>query len=521
MEKLVVKNLSKSFGSVKANQHVDLTVESGEVHAILGENGAGKTTLMKCIYGLHKIDEGEIYYEGESMENHSVSDSIKKGIGMVHQHFMLVHNMNAAENVMIGLEDIGKVFINQKSVEARLSEIMDKYHLHVDMNCQIQNMSVGAQQRVEILKALYRQSSLLILDEPTAVLTPQEIEDLFRFIEEYIRQDNSVVLITHKLDEIMKIADRITVMRAGVKTGTFRKTDIKDKKELAEKMMGESIEWDIKRKVNTEGLEKVLEVKDLVVRDNRGLNALNGVSFDLHKGEILGVAGVSGNGQTELAEALAGLRPIHEGEIFYDGENIANMSPRKIQEMQIRYIPEDRHRVGLILDYSLRDNYMLGKFYAEPSSHGLRLDHKYNNDMSEKLLKEYNVMATDIWQKARTLSGGNQQKIILGRELSAEPRILISTQATRGLDIASTIFVQQCIMEQKEKGTGILYISTELDEIMEICDRVVVFYEGRIIKTFMTGELDKWQIGLLMAGNKDHQSMSCKREKGNENTREV
>lgn len=521
MKKLVVRNLSKSFGSVKANQHVDLTVESGEVHAILGENGAGKTTLMKCIYGLHKMDEGEIYYEGDSMENYSISDSIKKGIGMVHQHFMLVHNMNVVENVMIGLEDIGKVFIDKKKVEARLTEIMKKYHLQVDMNCQIQNMSVGAQQRVEILKALYRKSSLLILDEPTAVLTPQEIEDLFRFIKEYVKQGNSVVLITHKLDEIMKIADRITVMRAGIKTGTFVKTDIKDKKELAEKMMGESIEWDIKHKVNTEGLEKILEVKNLVVRDNRGLNVLNGVSFDLHEGEILGVAGVSGNGQTELAEALAGLRSVKQGEIVFDGKNIANKTPREIQQMQIRYIPEDRHRVGLILDYSLRDNYMLGKFYAEPSSHGLRLDHKYNSEMSENLLEKYNVMATDIWQKARTLSGGNQQKIILGRELSAKPRILIATQTTRGLDIASTKFVQQCIMEQKEKGTGVLYVSTELDEIMEMCDRVIVFYEGKIIETFMTGELDRWQIGLLMAGNKEHQAMSCKREEANENTREV
>lgn len=506
MKKLKIVGLKKQFGDVVANDSVDFDLDKGEVHAIIGENGAGKTTLMKCIYGLYAPDEGEIFYQGKKFSFHSIHESIKNGIGMVHQHFMLVHNMTALENIMLGLKSARAPFLDKKSVFAKVTGLMENYQIKVDLNQEIRNLSVGAQQKVEILKALYRKSSLLILDEPTAVLTPQEIKELFVFIKQYTGKGNSVVLITHKLDEILEISDRITVMRAGKTVGTYHRKDIRDKNELAEKMVGENIELSIKRaekraEENRSLRIPVFKVKDLVVKDNRGLKAVNNVTFDLYQGEILGVAGVAGNGQTELAEALTGLRKPCEGSIILDKENIGTLNPRERQKRKIRYIPEDRHKHGLILDFSVKDNLLLGRYYEEPYSTGGKLNLAHNSLYAKQKVEEYHVLTPDVNAHVAHLSGGNQQKLILARELAFPPKVLIAAQPTRGLDVAATKFVQRSILKQKEAGTAVLYISTELEEIFEISDRIMVLYKGNIAGIFDTGSVDIWTIGLLMAGH--------------------
>ncbi|MEI7884407.1 MAG: ABC transporter ATP-binding protein [Clostridia bacterium] len=503
MKKLDVIGLRKSFGNVIANDSVNFDVYDGEVHAILGENGAGKTTLMKCIFGLYPPEVGEIYYEGQKFSSHSVKDSIDKGIGMVHQHFMLVYNMTVLENIMLGLKSERAPFLDKKIVTAKMLDLMNKYQINIDLKQEIRNLSVGAQQRVEILKMLYRKSSLLILDEPTAVLTPQEIEELFVFIRQYTGQGNSVVLITHKLDEILEIADRITVMRLGKNVGTFARKDIKDKNELAAKMVGEKIELSILHSKNKQNNPiPAISIKNLVVKDNRGLKAVDNVTFDMFEGEILGVAGVSGNGQTELAEALAGLRRPDSGNIYLAAEDVSKLNPRGIQNKNIRYIPEDRHKYGLILNFSVKDNLLLGRYYAEPYSTNGKLNHTNNDLYAEKKIKEFNVMTPNSKERVEHLSGGNQQKLILARELASQPNVLIATQPTRGLDVAAAKFIQRSILKQRDAGTAVLYVSTELEEIFEMSDRIMVLYKGNIAGIFDISLANIQEIGLLMAGHK-------------------
>ncbi|ATW25849.1 ABC transporter ATP-binding protein [Candidatus Formimonas warabiya] len=503
MKKLEIVGLTKQFGDIAANDGVDFDLNEGEVHAIIGENGAGKTTLMKCIYGLYAPDGGEIFYEGKKFSFHSIHESIKNGIGMVHQHFMLVPNMTVLENIMLGLKSERAPFLDQKKVSAQVTGLMETYQIRVELHQEIRNLSVGAQQKVEILKALYRKSSLLILDEPTAVLTPQEIEELFAFIRQYTGKGNAVVLITHKLDEILEISDRITVMRAGKSVGTYQRKEIKDKNELAVKMVGENIELLVKKeKTGRDSRTPVLQVKNLVVKDNRGLRAVNGVTFNLYQGEIVGVAGVSGNGQTELAEALAGLRKPGAGSMMLGEENISTLNPRERQKRNIRYIPEDRHKHGLILDFSVKDNLLLGRYYQEPCSSGGKLNHTYNDSFARKKVEEYHVLTPDVNARAAHLSGGNQQKLILARELAVPPQVLIAAQPTRGLDVAATKFVQRWILKQKEAGTAVLYISTELEEIFDMSDRIMVLYHGDIVGVFDAGAVDLWTVGLLMAGRR-------------------
>lgn len=502
MKKLEIIGLTKRFGNVLANNSVNFDLCQGEVHAILGENGAGKTTLMKCIYGLYPPDGGEIFYEGRKLRSSSVAQSIANGIGMVHQHFMLVHNMTVLENIMIGLKSARAPFLDKKNVAAKMRELMNTYQIHVELEQEIRNLSVGAQQKVEILKALYRQSSLLILDEPTAILTPQEIEELFVFIRQYVLQGNSVVLITHKLNEILEISDRITVMRLGKNVGTYERKDIKDHHELASKMVGETIDLAVQNvRQKREAQIPVVKVKDLLVKDNRGLKAVNGITFDLYKGEILGVAGVAGNGQIELVEALTGIRKAWGGSIVLGEEDITNLSPREIQNKRIRYIPEDRHKYGLILQFSVKDNFLLGRYYQEPCSTRGKLNHAYNSTFAQSKVKEFNIMTPGINQQGKHLSGGNQQKLILARELASRPDILIAAQPTRGLDVAATKFVQRSILQQKEAGTAVLYISTELEEIFDLSDRIMVLYKGNIAGLFEAGSVSVEEIGLLMAGH--------------------
>lgn len=501
MKIIEVDNLKKHFGTVLANDGVDFDIIKGEIHSVLGENGAGKTSLMNCIYGLYHPDSGKILYKGTEITSHSVRESMARGIGMVHQHFMLVHNMTALENIMLGLKSTTPPFLNKQSVAAELNQLMEKYRIRVDLHKEIWDISVGAQQKVEILKMLYRKSCLLILDEPTAVLTPQETEELFSFIRQYIGQGNSVVLITHKIEEILDISSRITVMRAGKNVGTYKREEIKDKTELAYLMIGKKIELSVKNiSGESEKLLTAISVQDLVVKDNRGLKAVDSVSFDIFKGEILGVAGVSGNGQSELAEALTGLRKCHSGKVLVNGEDISNLSPREIQLKNIRHIPEDRHKYGLVLDFSVEENMLLGRFFSKPYSIKGKINHIYNSILAEKKVKEYNIRTQSIKTTTRKLSGGNQQKLILSRELLIKPDVLIAVQPTRGLDIGAAKFVQKRILEQKEAGAAVLYISTELEEILDMSDRIMVFYEGKIVCTFDAHEVDTWTLGLLMTG---------------------
>ncbi|KUO50096.1 MAG: hypothetical protein APF76_06420 [Desulfitibacter sp. BRH_c19] len=502
MKKLEVVGLKKSFGNVIANDSVNFDLNKGEVHCILGENGAGKTTMMNCIYGIYPLDDGEIFYEGQKFTVHSVNESIKKGIGMVHQHFMLVHNMTVLENIMLGLKSAKAPFLDKKNVSLELKKLMSKYQIGLDLDQEIRNLSVGSQQSVEILKVLYRESSLLILDEPTAVLTPSETKKLFEFIKQYVKQGNSVVLITHKLEEILDISHRITVMRAGKNVGTYERKDIKDKKELASKMVGEIIDLKLKNSSQRPSEQvPALRVKNLLVKDNRGLDVVRDVSFDIYKGEILGIAGVSGNGQNELTEALAGIRKLDGGNITIGDKKIVKHNSREMQKNKVRYIPEDRHRYGLILSFSVKDNLLLSRYYEEPYSTQGKLNHSYNLSYAENKVKEFNVITPSVDVPAENLSGGNQQKLILARELAFQPDVLIATQPTRGLDVSAAKFVQKCIIKQKEMGTAVLYVSTELDEIIDMSDRIIVMYNGRIVGTFNSSSANIGEIGALMAGN--------------------
>lgn len=502
MKRLEVAGLKKVFGTVVANNHVDFDLEGEEVHCILGENGAGKTTLVNCIYGIHTPDEGTIMLNGEPFTSHSLTDSIKKGIGMVHQHFMLVHNMTVLENIALGLKSKKEPFIDKKTITDELHRLMETFRISVDLNEVIQNLSVGAQQTVEILKVLYRKSNLLILDEPTAVLTPSEISDFFNFIRQYIRHGNSVILITHKLEEVLDISNRITVMRGGKNAGTFKRSEVKDKHELAARMVGEDIELSLRNKSAAAGKRvQAMSVDNLIVKDNRGLKAVNDVSFELFKGEILGIAGVSGNGQTELAEALAAIRPPESGTVTVKGEQVLKFTPREMQNRNIRYIPADRQKSGLILKFSVRDNLILSRYYEQPYSRKGVLDHAHNREFAIRKIRDYNVLTPNIEIPVETLSGGNQQKLILARELASKPDILIAMQPTRGLDIAAAKFVQQSILEQKEAGTAVLYISTALDEVIDMSDRVAVIYKGKIVGVFENHSADIKKIGALMAGH--------------------
>ncbi len=502
MKRLEVVSLKKQFGTVVANDCVDFDLESEEVHCILGENGAGKTTLMNCIYGIYSPDGGEILLDGNPFTVHSVTDSIRQGIGMVHQHFMLVHNMTVLENVALGLKSRKEPFIDRETITDELHRIMETFKIDVDLNTQIQNLSVGAQQSVEILKVLYRKSKLLILDEPTAVLTPSEINDFFNFIKEYINHGNSVILITHKLEEVLDISNRITVMRGGKRVGTFKRSEVKDKHELAAMMVGDDIELSLQNKLDPpRNRIEALSVQDLVVKDNRGLNAVDQISFTMYKGEILGIAGVSGNGQTALAEALAGIRTPDSGSVSIGEKLVRSFSPREMQEMHLRYIPPDRQRSGLVLKFSVKDNMLLSRYYEAPYSRRGVLNHAHNREFANRKVEDYKVLTPDIDASAEKLSGGNQQKLILARELASQPDILIAMQPTRGLDVGAAKFVQGTILDQRKAGTSILYISTALDEVMDMSDRIAVMYKGKIVGIFDASSASIREIGALMAGH--------------------
>jgi len=496
---LELRGISKAFPGVLANDHIDLALEEGEIHALLGENGAGKTTLMNILYGLYTPDEGEIFIQGRKAEIHSPSDAIAQGIGMVHQHFMLVPVFTVTENVMLGVESTRwGIFLKREGAAQRVQEISEQYGLKVDPNAYVEDIPVGVQQRVEIIKILYREADILILDEPTAVLTPQEVKELFVIMHSLVQEGKSIIFITHKLKEVMAIADRITVLRDGRTVGTTKpeKTSLE---ELASMMVGREVILTVDKKPPQLG-EVVLEVKDLKVRDDRGDLAVKGISFDVRAGEILGVAGVQGNGQTELVEALTGLRSVEEGGVHILGTDTTHATPRKILEEGVAHVPEDRQRDGLVLSYPLLDNLVLNTYYLPPFANGIAINDRAIIAAAKERVEAFDIRTPSIFITTTSLSGGNQQKTIVAREFSRPIRLLIAAQPTRGLDVGSIEYIHQRIMEKRDEGCAVLLVSPELDEVMTLSDRIAVMYEGKIVALLPAEEATREELGLLMAG---------------------
>ncbi len=496
---LELRGITKQFPGVLANDNVNLTLEKGEIHALLGENGAGKTTLMNILYGLYKPTKGEIFINDAKVDIYGPTDAIRQGIGMVHQHFMLVPVLTVTENVMLGEEALKSgVFLDRKAVTARIREISKKYGLHVDPDAYVKDLPVGIQQRVEIIKVLYRQANILILDEPTAVLTPQEVEELFGIIQSLVAQGVSLIFITHKLKEVLSVADRITVIRRGKTVGTATPAE-STQQSLAELMVGRAVELTVK-KTKANPTEPVLVVDDIYVKNDRDAIAVGGVSFEVRAGEVLGVAGVQGNGQTELVEAITGLRHIENGSITIDGKNATNASPRQITEMGVAHVPEDRQRDGLVLSFPIKDNMMLNTYY-NTFARGPVIDESKVDRVSEQWVQDFDVRTPSINVPAANLSGGNQQKVIVAREFSRPTTLLVASQPTRGLDVGSIEYIHGRIIEKRDEGNAVLVVSTELDEIRALSDRIAVMFEGKVVDILPANQVTKKQLGLLMAGS--------------------
>ena len=496
---LELREITKTFPGVLANDKISLTLNEGEIHALLGENGAGKTTLMNILYGLYKPDEGEILVHDQKVDFHSPNDAIVHGIGMVHQHFMLIPVMTVTENVMLGIEPTRNgIFLDKAKVAKRIREISEQFGLDVDPDSLIGDLPVGIQQRVEIIKVLYRQASMPILDEPTAVLTPQEVEGLFKILQTLVDKGISIIFITHKLKEVMAVADRITVLRAGHTVGTVSPKEV-DPEKLASMMVGREVNLVVRKKTAKPG-EPALEVKDLFVRDERKNMVVNGISFDVRKGEVLGVAGVQGNGQTELVYALTGLLPVEIGEIRLLGESMHKPTPRRILERGVAHVPEDRQKHGLVLSFPLYDNFVLCNYYLPPFAKGISLQQNVIMENAEKLINQFDVRTPSAFVAASTLSGGNQQKVIVGREFSRPIQLLIASQPTRGLDVGSIEYIHNRIIEKRDDGTAVLLVSSELDEILALSDRIAVMYRGQIMEIVEAAKTNKEYLGLLMAG---------------------
>lgn len=496
--------ITKRFGSFYALKGMELRVKKGSIHSLLGENGAGKSTLMNILYGLYQADEGEILINGQKADIKNPNGAILRGIGMVHQHFMLVDDFTVTQNIILGRETTSHMgFVDMKKATGQIREIIEKYGLEVEPDAKISDISVGMQQRVEILKALYRGADLLILDEPTAVLTPQEIEDLISIMNNLAMDGKSIIIITHKLKEIKASSDTCTIIRRGEYIDTIPVKNVTEN-ELATLMVGHEVKL-VVDKVPARPGEVVFEIKNLIVKNDRKLEAVKGLSLQVRRGEILGIAGIDGNGQKELVEALGGLLPVLGGSITINGNHLENATPRRVIDSGVGTIPEDRQKRGLVLDFTVNENAALKKYRREPFSRKGILNKKEIEQFTKKLISEYDIRPDDCGPK-RTggLSGGNQQKVIIGREIAMDPELLIAVQPTRGLDVGAIETVHKTLIRERDKGKAVLLISYELDEVMNVSDTIAVIYDGKIQDTFVQGTVDENTIGLLMAGGKSH-----------------
>ncbi|MFZ3576664.1 ABC transporter ATP-binding protein [Virgibacillus sp. DJP39] len=493
-------NIRKEFPGIVANDNITVQLKKGEIHALLGENGAGKSTLMNVLFGLYQPEKGEIRYNGEKVSITDPNVATKLGIGMVHQHFMLVENYSVTENIILGNEPTKNGRINIKKAEKEIQELSDRYGLKVDPSAKIRDITVGMQQRVEILKTLYRGANVLIFDEPTAVLTPLEISELIQIMNSLIREGKSIILITHKLKEIMQVCDRCTVIRKGkgIKTVNVSETNVT---ELASLMVGREVSFKTEKKP-AKPTDVVLEINNLNVKDSRNVNLVKNLNLEVRAGEIVGIAGVDGNGQTELIEAITGLTKSQSGAITINGKNITNFKPRKVIESGVGHIPQDRHKYGLVLDFPVAENMVLQTYYQKPYSKNNILSFKDIYDKAQELVEEYDVRTPSIHTKARALSGGNQQKAIISREIDRSPDLLIAAQPTRGLDVGAIEFIHSKLVQERDKGKAILLVSFELDEVLDVSDRIAVMFDGQIVANVSPEETNEQELGLLMAGSK-------------------
>ena len=495
-----MREITKVFGEFVANDKINLQLRKGEIHALLGENGAGKSTLMNMLAGLLEPTSGEIFVNGKSEKLDSPSRAAALGIGMVHQHFMLVEAFTVAENIILGSEITNKGVLDLKKANADILELSERYGLAVDPTAKVEDISVGAQQRVEILKTLYRGAEILIFDEPTAVLTPAEILELMDIMKTLVKEGKSIILITHKLDEIRAVADRVTVIRRGKSIETVSIEGVSNK-DLAEMMVGRSVSF-VTEKEEAKPKDVVLQISDLIVNENRGVPAVKELSLDVHAGEIVGVAGIDGNGQSELIQAITGLRKVKSGRIKIKGREVVGLSPRKITEMQVSHVPEDRHRDGLVLEMMLSENIALQTYYKEPLSNKGVLNYNQINSYARKLMEEFDVRAASELVPAGALSGGNQQKAIIAREVDRNPDLLIVSQPTRGLDVGAIEYIHKRLISERDKGKAVLVVSFELDEILNLSDRIAVIHDGKIQGIVKPSETNKQELGILMAGGK-------------------
>ena len=495
---LEMKHVSKYFGEVAANVDINFSVDKGEIHALLGENGAGKSTLMNILYGLYKPSEGEIYYNGEKFDVKDPKDAIARGIGMVHQHFMLVPTLTVIENVVLGL-DTNKQILDLKKSAEEFQKMAKDYDMEIDPWAKVSDLSVGQQQRVEILKALYRKAELLILDEPTAVLTPQEVDKLFTVIKQLTGQGLTIILISHKMHEIMTVCDRCTVLRQGRVVRTLRVSEIQNKEQLATLMVGHQVKLQMDKKPCKKG-ECVLEVRNISYTDKQRVSRLKEVALHVNAGEIVGICGVDGNGQSELVRCITGLLHPTSGEIYYKGENITHMKTAQILAKGVSHIPEDRHSMGMVANMTVNENLILMSFRQEKySKHGL-LQWGWIREHNKKICEKYGVKTPNIDERAGNLSGGNQQKMVVGRELDRKPELLVAMHPDRGLDVGAGSMIQEQILAERDRGTAVLLVSTELDEIMQLSDRIVVMNNGRVMGTLPAEEATREELGLMMAG---------------------
>lgn len=496
---LQLKGITKRFPGVLANDNIDLTLNKGEILALLGENGAGKTTLMNILYGLYQPDEGQIIINGKEKIIGSPTDAIAVGIGMVHQHFMLIPVFSVAENVMLGQESVqyGE-FLDRAEVAKKIRTITEKFNLIVNPNDLVRDLPVGIQQKVEIVKLLYRDAEILIFDEPTAVLTPQEVDEFFDIMRSLSDQGKSIIFITHKLREVLEIADRIMVIRNGAVVGETTPEEA-DKNSLAAMMVGRDVNL-VVEKEDVESGEIVLSIEDLVVTDIFNTVVVDKVSLNVHAGEIVGIAGVQGNGQTELVEAITGLRKPASGQIILLGRDITRATPRKITELGSAHVPEDRQEVGLVLPFPIAENLVLNTYHKNPFSKGVVLQYQAILEHAEQLIRDFDIRTTNALTPVSTLSGGNQQKVIIARELSRPIKFLMASQPTRGLDVGSIEYIHNRILQKRDEGCAVLLVSPELDEIMQLSDRIAVMYRGKIMAVVDSKYLTKEQAGLMMAG---------------------